>query len=32
MRIAFAVVAVALIASAIVGVMLAYMGQLHSRF
>jgi len=32
MRIAFAVVAVALMVSAIVAVMLAYMGQMHSRF
>jgi len=31
MRIALAVLAVALIVSAIVGVMLAYMGQMHSR-
>ena len=30
-RILFAVLAVALIASAIVGVMLVYMGQTHSR-
>ena len=31
MKIAFAVLAVALIVSAIVGVMLVYMGQMHSR-
>jgi len=32
MRIAFAVLAVSLMVSAAVAVMLAYMGQMHSRF